>query len=188
MTNEFFEKQTFSLYSSSLQLNRQNKEVIVQAEAVKYFQHLNAELNDQLMIKESESMMVEFQQKELRDMNRQLKYDNERLTIEIKDIKAEYAVERKVTAEKHQNQVEDLEHSIKLLKDQIEEIKKMYSLESRVKDEVIAKLNEEKDSNKKMMRELATVLKIPRLHLEWMKKNGVDEFVAKCKKIIETHD
>jgi hypothetical protein len=75
--------------------------VIVQAEAVKYFQHLNAELNDQLMIKESESMMVEFQQKELRDMNRQLKYDNERLTIEIKDIKAEYAVERKVTAEKH---------------------------------------------------------------------------------------
>ncbi len=121
-------------------------------------------------------------------MNRQLKYDNERLTIEIKDIKAEYAVERKVTAEKHQNQVQDLEHSIKLLKDQIEELKKMYSLESRVKDEVIAKLNEEKDSNKKMMRELATVLKIPRIHLEWMKKNGVDEFVEKCKKIIETHD
>jgi hypothetical protein len=71
---------------------------------------------------------------------------------------------------------------------QIEDLKKVYSLESRVKDEVIAKLNEEKDSNKKMMRELATALKVPRLHLEWMKKNGVDEFVDRCKKIIDVHD
>lgn len=150
--------------------------------------HLNQELNDKLMIKESESMMVEFQQKEMRDMNKQLKHDNERLTLDIKDLKAEYALEKKLAEDKHRIQVEDLEHSIKLLKAQIEELCKVYALESRVKDEVIAKLNEEKDSNKKMMRELATVLKIPRLHHEWMKKNGVDEFVDRCKKIIEAHD
>lgn len=121
-------------------------------------------------------------------MNKQLKRDNERLTLEIKDIKADYALEKKIMEDKHRDQVEDLEHTIKVFKGQLEELKKVYSLESRVKDEVIVKLNEEKDSNKKMMRELATVLKIPRLHLEWMKKNGVDEFVDRCKRIIETHD
>ena len=61
-------------------------------------------------------------------------------------------------------------------------------MEARVREEVIAKLNVEKDSNMKMLRELATVLKIPRLHLEWMKRNGVDEFVDRCKKIIEEND
>jgi hypothetical protein len=64
----------------------------------------------------------------------------------------------------------------------------VYALEARVREEVIVKLNVEKDSNIKMLRELATALKIPRLHLEWMKKNGVDEFVDRCKKIIEEND
>jgi hypothetical protein len=50
-----------------------------------------------------------------------------------------------------------------------------------VREQVIIKLNDEKNSNIKMLRELATALKIPRLHLEWMKKNGVDEFVERCK-------
>ena len=133
-------------------------------------------------------MMVDFQQKELKDLNKQLRRDNERLILEIKDLKATYAMEKKLSEEKHQKEVEDFEHQIKVLGDQIEELKKMYTLESRVKDEIIAKLNEEKDSNKKMMKELATALKIPRLHHEWMKKNGTDEFVERCKRVIEAHD
>jgi hypothetical protein len=55
------------------------------------------------MIKESESMMVEFQQKEMRDMNKKLKLDNERLILEIKDLKAEYAMEKKIAEDKHRN-------------------------------------------------------------------------------------
>jgi cell division protein FtsB len=60
------------------------------------------------MIKESESMMVEFQQKEMRDMNKQLKHDNEKLIQEIKDLKADYALEKKIAEDKHRVEVEDL--------------------------------------------------------------------------------
>jgi cell division protein FtsB len=60
------------------------------------------------MIKESESMMVEFQQKEMRDMNKQLKHDNEKLIQEIKDLKVDYALEKKIAEDKHRVEVEDL--------------------------------------------------------------------------------
>ncbi len=60
------------------------------------------------MIKESESMMVEFQQKEMRDMNKKLKQDNEKLIQEIKDLKADYALEKKIAEDKHRVEVEDL--------------------------------------------------------------------------------
>ncbi len=69
------------------------------------------------MIKESENMMVDFQQKELKDLNKQLRRDNERLILEVKDLKATYAMEKKLSEEKHQREVEDFEHQIKVLGD-----------------------------------------------------------------------
>jgi hypothetical protein len=53
---------------------------------------------------------------------------------------------------------------------------------------VIAKLLEEKEANKQTIKELATILKIPRLHLDYIKKNGVDTFVEKCKEVVYHHD
>ena len=69
------------------------------------------------MIKESENMMVDFQQKELKDLNKQLRRDNERLILEVKDLKATHAMEKKLSEEKHQREVEDFEHQIKVLGD-----------------------------------------------------------------------
>jgi hypothetical protein len=39
-------------------------------------------------------MMIEFRQKEMRDINARLKIDIERLTLELKDLKSEYAHEK----------------------------------------------------------------------------------------------
>jgi hypothetical protein len=50
-------------------------------------------------------------------LNKQLRRDNERLILEIKDLKATYAMEKKLSEEKHQKEVEDFEHQIKVLGD-----------------------------------------------------------------------
>ncbi len=46
-------------------------------------------------------MMIEFQHREMRDMNARLKQENERIASEIKDLKAEYAHEKEQTEIAH---------------------------------------------------------------------------------------
>jgi hypothetical protein len=35
---------------------------------------------------------------------------------------------------------------------------------------------------------MATLLKIPRLHFNYIKENGVDDFVTRCKEYVDYHD
>ena len=57
-----------------------------------------------------------------------------------------------------------------------------------MKEEIIKKLLDEKAKNTKLIRELATILKIPRLHHKYIKENGVNEFIEKCRDVVEHHD
>lgn len=53
---KLFDK-SFHFYNASLTLARQNKEAIVSKDAIKYYQQINVDLNDEIMIMKSETLV-----------------------------------------------------------------------------------------------------------------------------------
>ena len=68
------------------------------------------------------------------------------------------------------------------------EFSEITEAESFVRDKVIEKILSEKKELEKKMRDMATILKVPRVHHAYIKDHGVDEFVDRCKSVVEYHD
>jgi hypothetical protein len=71
---------------------------------------------------------------------------------------------------------------------QMSELKTMYAAETQVREEIIAKLLKEKSEHLFRIREMAYLLKIPRLHFDYIKQHGVDDFVDRCKEYVDYND
>lgn len=67
-------------------------------------------------------------------------------------------------------------------------LKEMAAIEAQVHEKVVDKLQQDIDTLKKQLREMATILKIPRLHHKYLREHGVNEFIDKCKEVVEYHD
>ena len=70
----------------------------------------------------------------------------------------------------------------------LEELRKLSEAESSIKDGVIARLQKELQVVKQQLKELATIIRIPRKHHAYIREHGVAEFVEKCKEVVEHHD
>ena len=56
----------------------------------------------------------------------------------------------------------------------LNELKSFAKVEAQIQEAVIKKLSDEKVVDKKIIKELATTLKVPRLHLGYIRQNGAD--------------
>ncbi|MFN9908445.1 MAG: hypothetical protein ACK56F_20340, partial [bacterium] len=88
----------------------------------------------------------------------------------------------------HLAEVTELKHKIEDMEKRLKELKGMFELESAAHAEIEQRLLKERAHNMEKMREMAMMLKVPRLHFNYIKENGVDEFVARCKEYVEYHD
>ncbi len=77
---------------------------------------------------------------------------------------------------------------ISALESKLASVFKLSEIETQVKDSIIKKLNEEKEEIWGQAREMAKILKIPRLHHAYIRENGVDNFVDRCKSVVDYHD
>ena len=64
----------------------------------------------------------------------------------------------------------------------------MCEVEAKANAEIQRTLLQERAHNLEKMREMATILKVPRLHFNYIKENGVDQFVERCKEYVQYHD
>jgi len=70
----------------------------------------------------------------------------------------------------------------------MEEIRKVAAAESLVKDKVIEKIELDRKELQVKIRDLAYILKVPRVHHAYIKDHGIDEFVNRCKSVVQYHD
>lgn len=70
----------------------------------------------------------------------------------------------------------------------MDEMKKVSAAESMVKDKVIEKIELQKKELQAKVKELAAILKVPRVHHAYIKDHGVEDFVNRCRSVVQYHD
>ena len=88
----------------------------------------------------------------------------------------------------HRAEIADLKSKHDDMDRRFKEIKGLYEIESKAHAEIEARLLKERAHNIEKIREMAMLLKIPRLHFNYIKDNGVDVFVTRCREYVEYHD
>ena len=64
----------------------------------------------------------------------------------------------------------------------------LQQMECHVKDAIIAKLQKEIEILKAQRKELATWIKIPRLHDQYIREHGAEDLLARCKDLLDRQD
>lgn len=88
----------------------------------------------------------------------------------------------------HRAEIADLKSKHDDMDRKIKELKGLYEIESKAHAEIETRLLKERAHNFQKIKEMAMLLKIPRLHFNYIKENGVDDFVVRCKEYVEYHD
>lgn len=88
----------------------------------------------------------------------------------------------------HRAEIADLKSKHDDMDRRFKEMKGLYEIESKAHAEIESRLFKERAFNMQKIREMATLLKIPRLHFNYIKENGVDDFVTRCKEYVDYHD
>lgn len=70
----------------------------------------------------------------------------------------------------------------------IETMKKIFTAETTVQEQVINRLLKIKDENENMIGELTLCLRIPRMYHKFIEDHGVHEFVNHCMQILDSQE
>ncbi len=112
------------------------------------------------------------------------KNENARLKDELTIALYELKIEREKNAMMELKFDQEKKAMIDSFNKKMEEIRKVAAAESLVKDKVIEKIERDKKELQVKIKELAYILKVPRVHHAYIKDHGIDEFVNRCKSVV----
>jgi hypothetical protein len=68
------------------------------------------------------------------------------------------------------------------------QLQKLALCEIMVLEQIVQKQQQKFAENRSRIKEMATILKIPRLHHKYISSNGAADFVSRCEKVVKMHD
>jgi hypothetical protein len=184
---ELFER-PFHFYSSYVNLSQKNKELILSTDMAKYYQAKIIELQEEIMVGESELLVTRLGQEEQLDEIDKHKNEAARLKDDLTIALYELNQEREKNAMAAVRHEQEKKAIIDAFTRRIDEMKKVSAAESLVKDKVIEKIELEKKELQTKIKELAAILKVPRVHHAYIRDHGVEDFVNRCRSVVHYHD
>eukprot|EP00347_Sterkiella_histriomuscorum_P004147 403361575 len=175
----------FSFYSTYINLSVHDKETIMEEEIVEYYKSLAVDLQDQVELKENENQATRLAMDQLVLMETEYQKKIERLNNHIERIQEMHAKEIARQSSSYQEVINNQEREIKVLDKELDSIKKIFTAETTVQDQVISRLLALKEQNEYMIGELTLCLRVPRMYHKFLEEHGIHEFVQYCMQIVD---
>ena len=183
--NEYLNKHKFNFYGSQIIVQAEDKVKALENELIRDY-HIRleeAESEKHAALEEHRLIKIYFNQlKELSDFRQEqilaLKKENARVTEQHrKDIeywKSKFDIDTDILKTQYENQ--------------LNLCKKIFSCEVEVLSQVVRLQQEDVIKNRVMMKQIATLLRVPRAHHKYVDTYGAFDFIEKCNEIIEYND
>ena len=118
---------------------------------------------------------------ELRKTNDRLQAENDVFNDKLNEMKKNFAIETRKINEAAELKVEEAQEKCEL---ETRRIKEFMTLEVKVCTAIKDKMLSENKWMAEKLRKFATIIRIPRLHFEYIEKYGINTFVDFCEDIV----
>lgn len=179
---ETFLKPQFNLYGGLIKIKMQDVSEIMSSELYKYQKVKMNDYIENIETLKSENFAIHEMLNQYGITNQRLKRENEDYIQTISEMKKDFDRQTKFIKQDTQSQIEEIETKCK---NDMRRMNQFLTLEidvaTTIKDMII-------DQNKwqaEKLRKFGTLLRVPRIHFQYIEKHGIDEFVEFCEDVVK---
>lgn len=170
------------LYGGYFQTQFKDQFGVLSQEMYKYLKQQNRKMERKQTELEAEIFACRTLIDQLMKTNDRLHAENGQKAAKIEDLQKELARQKKTLEEKFQLDLDIMQENFK---NKWNQLKQYFEIEVNVSNTIRDSLVETNKWQSQKLRKFALLLRIPRLHFDYIEKHGVNKFVDFCEDIVK---